>query len=99
MNARDHEARTSEITDCDPIDEITLNQARLMVCANSDNAAEAELVMRMLGIHPDKDDDESYATKVPNLPTAPRILRTAPPPPGATFRKNRLHNDSKGGRV
>jgi hypothetical protein len=53
----------SEITDCDPIDEITL-RAQLMVCANSDNAAEAELVMRMLGIHPDQDDDESYATKV-----------------------------------
>jgi hypothetical protein len=81
VNARDHEARTAEITDCDPLD-ATLHKARLTVACHSatpDEAAEtmrmlgihpeqAPETMRMPGIHPDQADDESYVTRAPTLP-------------------------------
>ena len=67
MNARDHEARTAEITDCDPLD-ATLHKARLTVACHSATPDEAAETMRMLGIHPDQADDESYVTRAPTLP-------------------------------
>ena len=90
MTARDHEARTAEITDCDPLDATTLHKARLTVACNSATPEEAAETMRMLGIHPDQADEESYATRAPNLPntagshavhplSSPNQLRAAPP--------------------
>ena len=67
VNARDHEARTAEITDCDPLD-ATLHKARLTVACHSATPDEAAETMRMLGIHPDQADDESYVTRAPTLP-------------------------------
>ncbi len=98
MTARDHEARAAEITDVDAIDATTLHKARLTVAGHSATPEEAAETMRMLGIHPDQADEESYATRVPDRPnktgnhvvhplnqlraTPPRILR-APPDLGA----------------
>ena len=69
-NARDHEARTAEITEVDPLDETTLHQARLTVAANSTTVEEATTFMLMLGIHPSQDDDPGYGTHHPPLPTS-----------------------------
>jgi hypothetical protein len=65
MNARDHEARTAEITDTDPFDETTLYQARLTVCANSSTSEEAIELMLMLGLHPSQDGEVSLLTGPP----------------------------------
>ena len=54
---RDHQARTSEIGDPDDLDDITKAKARYTVAGHAKDAADCEMLWRMLGIHPDKNDE------------------------------------------
>jgi len=110
MTMRDHEARTSEITEVAPFDETTLHQARLTVAGNATSTEDAILIMKMLGIHPSQDEDSEYETGYPRLPTSgtrlpttshpqpphtpPRILRPPHEVQGSLF--NNPHNRQKG---
>jgi hypothetical protein len=98
VNARDHEAHTAEITDCDPLDATTLHKARLIVACHSATPEEAAETMHMLGIHPDQTDEESYATRVANLPNTAGSLvvhRLS----WEFGKSTRMLDDPKGGRV
>ena len=50
--ARDSRALTDQVDYFDELTEDQMARARLTVCANSANAAEATEMMMMLGIHP-----------------------------------------------
>jgi hypothetical protein len=94
VTARDHEARTAEITDVGEIDETTITAAQRTAAHFAENAQELALFMKMLGIHPSQEDrchhgaPASTATPRPlrgafhNAPaipsTPPRILRAPP---------------------
>jgi len=110
MTMRDHEARTSEITEVAPFDETTLHQARLTVAGNATSIEDATLIMKMLGIHPSQDDEATYDTRPPPLPTSgtrlanplatnyphtpPRILRPPHEVQGSLF--NTAHHRQRG---
>jgi len=98
VTARDHEARTAEITDCDPLDATTLHKARLTVACNSATPEEAAETMRMLGIHPDQADEESYATRVPNMPNTAGS-HVVHPLSWEFGKSTRMLNDPNGRRV
>lgn len=60
-SARDFETSSSQIGDVDPFDEAVLGKARLLVCGNARGrsraakVADADELMRMLGIHPSQE--------------------------------------------
>lgn len=57
MSPRDHQARTSEIGDPDPIPLSTREKARFVVAGHANDAQDCEQLWTMLGIHPSQDKD------------------------------------------
>jgi hypothetical protein len=90
------------MSDTTGLEDTLTQKARLAICANSENAAEAAEVMAMLGVHPSQEDGAETST----LPTpigfhAPHILRPLSPVQGMLFgsqAKNRTLPNPKGGQ-
>ena len=68
-SARDFETSASQIEDVDPPGEDMKRNAQLII---ADKVADATLLMRMLGVHPDDDFDPNASPLVPHHPTASR---------------------------
>lgn len=66
---RDHESRSSEIGDVDPLDDGTKAKARYIVAGNAIDAEDAVMLWEMLGIHPDQDPYSPEIRRVPGLVT------------------------------
>lgn len=64
MSPRDHQARTSEIGEPDPIPESTKDRARRVVAGSALDAQDCEHLWMMLGIHPRQDKDIEPDTSV-----------------------------------
>ena len=77
-SARDFETSASQIEDVDPPGEDMKRNAQLIIAANArgrskaDKVADATLLMRMLGVHPDDDFDPNASPLVPHHPTTSR---------------------------
>jgi hypothetical protein len=75
-SARDFETSASQIEDVEPPDADMKLQTQLIIAANAkgrskaDKVADATLMMRMLGVHPDDDFDPNASPLVPHHPTA-----------------------------
>lgn len=77
-SARDFETSASQIGDVEPFAEDMKTKAQRVIAANAvgdgvaAQAADAALLMRMLGIHPDDTFDPSLATTVAPTPNRTR---------------------------
>lgn len=78
-SARDFETSSSQIGDVEPLGEEMKRKAQTIIAANAKGrskkaqVADAELLMRMLGVHPDDDFDPSAPNSGPPAhPTATR---------------------------
>lgn len=78
-SARDFETSSSQIEDVDPIADDMKGKAQRIIAASAvgktlaDQVADATMLMRMLGVHPDDTFDPSLATgNPPSHPTATR---------------------------
>jgi hypothetical protein len=77
-SARDFETSASQIEDVEPLGADTQLKAQLIIAANAkgrskaDRVADAALLMRMLGVHPDDHFDPTANPLVPYHPTASR---------------------------
>lgn len=77
-SARDFETSASQIGEIEPFGEEMKAKAQRVIAANAKGrsrkaqVADATLLMRMLGIHPDDTFDPSLATTVTTIPTRTR---------------------------
>ncbi|QDF18661.1 hypothetical protein SEA_PUPPER_175 [Gordonia phage Pupper] len=57
--ARDFETLISAMGPPEPLSDDQFGRARLLVCANSENAEEASELMQMLGIYPGRENEDT----------------------------------------
>ena len=68
-SARDFETSASQIGDVGDPGEDIKRKARLVIAGNSGDAADAALLMQMLGVYPGQDFDPTDNPVVPRSPT------------------------------
>ena len=72
-------AKITQVEECDPPSQEVKDKVRQVICgyaAGSDHAtevADAELLMKMLGVHPSQDDEVEYMTGPHQLPNSATI--------------------------